>query len=73
MTLSHEPTTLVVRPKYLGGPWDGGLGPLEPPPATMSSISIQMVGGRYVLVGFEQDEDDEWPVDRAVFRWEVRK
>ena len=71
--LAHAPSTLVVAPKYLGGPWDGGLGPLEPPPAKMTSISIQMRGGRYVLEGFEQDESEEFPVDRAVYRWEVAK
>ncbi len=73
MTLSHEPSTLIVRPQYIGGPLDGGIGPLEPPPATMSSISIQMRGGRYVLLGFDHDDSDEWPVDRAVYQWEVAK
>lgn len=73
MTLSHEPSTLIIRPKYLGGPWDGGFGPLEPPPSKMSNISILITGGRYVLEGFEQDESDEFPVDRAVYRWEVGK
>ena len=74
MTLSHEPSTPVVRPKYLGGPWDGGLGALEPPPATMASISIQLPpGGRYVLEGFEHDESEEYPVDRAVYKWEVAR
>ena len=68
MTLAHAPSTPVVRPKYLGGPWDGGFGALEPPPATMSSISIQLPpSGRYVLEGFEHDE----AADRAVYRWEV--
>ena len=72
MTLSHAPSTPVVRPKYIGGPWDGGLGPLEPPPSTMASICIMLrSGGRYVLEGFEADEDEEYPVDRAVFKWEV--
>lgn len=73
MTLSHEPSTLIVAPKYIGGPWDGGIGPLEPPPSTMASICISLRGGRYLLEGFEQDENDEFPVDRAVYRWEVRK
>lgn len=71
--LSHGPSTLVVVPRYLGGPWDGGFGPLEPPPATVSSLVIPLRGGRYVLEGFEADPSEEYPVDRAVFRWEVGK
>lgn len=71
--LAHEPSTLIVSPKYIGGPWDGGIGPLEPPPSTMAGVCIALRGGRYLLEGFEQDESDEFPVDRAVFRWEVVK
>lgn len=71
--LLHQPSTIVIAPKYLGGPWDGGIGPLEPPPASLASLTITMRGGRYVLEGFERDRSEEYPVDRAVYRWEVAK
>ena len=67
--MSPEPATPIVAPKYCGGPWDGGLGPLEPSTALLGTIRLR--GGVYSLHGFEEEEGGDYPVDRAVYLWEV--
>lgn len=76
MTLAPAPTTPYVVPMYLGGPLDGGFGPIEP--AGVTAGRIRRRGGTYELQGFQPPSD--WVVDltlamvtpdRAVYQWEA--
>lgn len=74
MTLAPEAQTPWVVPYYLGGPWDGGFGALEPAHAVSGCVRLQ--GGTYQLEGFQQSSlyvrDKELAKvapDRSVYRW----
>jgi hypothetical protein len=53
---------------YLGGPWDGGFGPLEPD--QLISKRIDLRGGSYLL-----DRIEDWHsprcTRRAIYTWSV--
>lgn len=78
MTLVPEATTSQVAPYYVGGPLDGGVGPIEPIHSVLGVI--RRAGGAYGLIGFQLAQDYVADVtvamrmpDRAVYQWEVVK
>ena len=74
MNLSHTSATPHVRAYYIGGPLDGGVGPLEPTHSVQGVIRRD--GGQYDLIGFQLAQDYVadvlsamvWP-DRCVYEW----
>jgi len=65
-----------VVPEYIGGPFDGGLGAIEPYGSTLGTIRLS--GGRYSLQGFRLAREcvadgllSQVTPDRAVYLWEV--
>lgn len=60
------PSSATTIPKYIGGPFDGGYGPVEP--AAHTADSILLAGGEYELEFFELAATPGAP-DRAVYRW----
>lgn len=75
MNLYPQPATDYIVPYYIGGPMDGGFGPIEP--RTDLTGTIRRAGGRYSLQGFalsgEEVGDADLAMvtpDRAVYLWE---
>ena len=65
-----------VVPEYVGGPFDGGLGAIEPYGSTLGTIRLS--GGRYSLQGFRLAREcvadellSQVTPDRAVYLWEA--
>jgi hypothetical protein len=76
--LHPRPEKPFVSPEYIGGPFDGGIGPVEP--ATDSMGMIRLATGFYSLQGFRLSSESVADVllaqvtpDRAVYLWEARK
>jgi hypothetical protein len=76
--LHPHPEKPFVSPEYIGGPFDGGIGPVEP--ATDSMGMIRLASGVYSLQGFRLSSESVADVllaqitpDRAVYLWEARK
>jgi hypothetical protein len=77
-TLHPHPEKPFVSPQYIGGPFDGGIGAVEP--ATDAMGTIRLNSGRYSLQGFRLSSEFVADIllaqvtpDRAVYLWEVGK
>jgi len=75
--LHPYPEKPFVTPEYIGGPFDGGIGAIEP--ATDTLGTIRMPAGSYSLQGFRLSSASVADIllaqvtpDRAVYRWEAR-
>jgi hypothetical protein len=75
--LHPYPEKPFVTPEYIGGPFDGGIGAIEP--ATDTLGTIRMPAGSYSLQGFRLSSVSVADIllaqvtpDRAVYRWEAR-
>jgi hypothetical protein len=75
--LHPHPEKPYISPEYIGGPFDGGIGAVEP--ATDALGSIRMPAGTYSLQGFRLSSENVADIllaqvtpDRAVYRWEAR-
>jgi hypothetical protein len=67
-----------VTPEYIGGPFDGGIGAVEPASQTLGTI--RLATGCYSLQGFRLSSECVADIllaqvtpDRAVYQWEVAK
>ena len=76
--LHPYPEKPFVTPEYIGGPFDGGIGAIEP--ATDTLGTIRMPAGSYSLQGFRLSSVSVADIllaqvtpDRAVYRWEAKK
>jgi hypothetical protein len=77
-TLHPHPEKPFVSPQYIGGPFDGGIGAVEP--ATDAMGTIRLNSGRYSLQGFRLSSEFVADIllaqvtpDRAVYQWEAKK
>lgn len=77
-TLHPQPEKPFVSPEYIGGPFDGGIGAVEP--ATDALGSIRLPSGTYSLQGFRLSSECVADIllaqvtpDRAVYQWEATK
>ena len=76
--LHTRPEKPYVSPEYIGGPFDGGIGAVEP--ATDTLGSIRLPSGTYSLQGFRLSSECVADIllaqvtpDRAVYQWEAKK
>ena len=76
--LHPYPEKPFVTPEYIGGPFDGGIGAIEP--ATDALGTICLPAGSYSLQGFRLSSVSVADIllaqvtpDRAVYRWEAKK
>jgi len=76
--LHPYPEKPFVSPEYIGGPFDGGIGAVEP--ATDTLGTIRLPSGFYSLQGFRLSSECVADIllaqvtpDRAVYQWEVKK
>jgi hypothetical protein len=76
--LHPHPEKPFVTPEYIGGPFDGGIGAIEP--ATDTLGTIRMPAGSYSLQGFRLSSASVADIllaqvtpDRAVYHWEAKK
>lgn len=76
--LHPQPEKPYISPEYIGGPFDGGIGAVEP--ATDALGTIRLLSGSYSLQGFRLSSECVADIllaqvtpDRAVYRWEVKK
>jgi hypothetical protein len=67
-----------ITPEYIGGPFDGGIGAVEPASQTLGTI--RLATGSYSLQGFRLASECVADIllaqvtpDRAVYQWEVGK
>lgn len=62
-----------VSPEYIGGPFDGGVGSVEPSSQTLGTI--RLATGNYSLQGFRLSSEfvAQAAPDRAVYLWEAGK
>jgi hypothetical protein len=67
-----------ITPEYIGGPFDGGIGAVEPASQTLGTI--RLATGSYSLQGFRLASECVADIllaqvtpDRAVYLWEVEK
>jgi hypothetical protein len=77
-TLHPHPEKPFVSPQYIGGPFDGGIGAVEPASQTVGTIRLH--SGHYSLQGFRLSSESVADIllaqvtpDRAVYLWEVGK
>lgn len=77
-TLHPYPEKPYISPEYIGGPFDGGIGAVEP--ATDTLGTIRLAGGTYSLQGFRLSSEciadillSQVTPDRAVYLWEAGK
>jgi hypothetical protein len=75
--LHPYPEKPFVTPEYIGGPFDGGIGAIEP--ATDALGAIRLPAGSYSLQGFRLSSVCVADIllaqvtpDRAVYQWEAR-
>jgi hypothetical protein len=76
--LHPAPEKPYISPEYIGGPFDGGIGAVEPATGTLGSIRLP--AGTYSLQGFRLSSECVADIllaqvtpDRAVYQWEARK
>ena len=76
--LHPNPEKPYISPEYIGGPFDGGIGAVEP--ATDTLGTIRLPSGVYSLQGFRLSSECVADIllaqvtpDRAVYLWEVGK
>ena len=76
--LHPNPEKPYVSPEYIGGPFDGGIGAVEPASQTVGTI--RLLSGHYSLQGFRLSSENVADIllaqvtpDRAVYLWEVGK
>jgi hypothetical protein len=76
--LHPNPEKPYVSPEYIGGPFDGGIGAVEPSSQTVGTI--RLASGNYSLQGFRLSSENVADIllaqvtpDRAVYLWEVGK
>ena len=77
-TIHPAPEKPYISPEYIGGPFDGGIGAVEP--ATDTLGTIRLPSGVYSLQGFRLSSECVADIllaqvtpDRAVYLWEVGK
>jgi hypothetical protein len=77
-SLHARPEQPYVSPEYVGGPFDGGIGAVEP--ATDTLGTIRLASGVYSLQGFRLSRENVADIllaqvtpDRAVYWWEAKK
>jgi hypothetical protein len=75
--LHPAPEKPYISPEYIGGPFDGGIGAVEP--ATDTLGSIRLPAGTYSLQGFRLSSECVADIllaqvtpDRAVYQWEAK-
>jgi hypothetical protein len=71
------PEKPYVSPEYIGGPFDGGIGAVEP--ASQTAGTIRLATGTYSLQGFRLSSECVADIllaqvtpDRAVYQWEAK-
>jgi hypothetical protein len=76
--LHPKPEQPYVSPEYIGGPFDGGIGSVEP--ASQTAGTIRLATGNYSLQGFRLSSENVVDIllaqvtpDRAVYQWEAGK
>jgi hypothetical protein len=76
--LHPHPEKPYISPEYIGGPFDGGIGPVEP--ASQTAGTIRLATGHYSLQGFRLSSECVADIllaqvtpDRAVYQWEAKK
>jgi hypothetical protein len=76
--LHPQPEKPYISPEYIGGPFDGGIGSVEP--ASQTAGTIRLATGNYSLQGFRLSSENVVDIllaqvtpDRAVYQWEAKK
>ena len=76
-TLHQHPEKPYISPEYIGGPFDGGIGAVEPASQTVGTI--RLLSGHYSLQGFRLSSENVADIllaqvtpDRAVYLWEAK-